>query len=187
MQKLSDRERRTVRIALGVLAVYLVFFYGVEGWGRLVAWEQSYQTLRDEATALQAKVLTARDRQARRRKYREVFGMDPASLDDTTLVSEAGTAVSEAAKTHGVGLGPSKETSSSVASGQLAVVQTEGQGTVSAVARFLHALPRLGFPVTVDRVTFNADPKQPGQLKFTMSFVVHSVGKWRQNVEVQDA
>lgn len=177
--KLTDREKRTIRIASVLVVLYLAVFYGSEGWQVLRSIEDRYEQKKAEAEQLTLRLLKEKKKQKQLRELREAIGIDLERLDGETLVGEARVAIQTIAKTHGVGLGPSKESPARSGSRDLAVIHLEGQGTVLGISKFVHGLPLLGYPMAIERLTFRPDPKKPGQMGFTLSVVVLDIEAWK--------
>ena len=179
MKKLTDRDRRTVRIASVLTIAYLLVFYGAEGWQVLRSMEDRFAQKKIEAEQLTVRLLKEKKKQKEVRELRKTLGIDLTKLDDETLVGEARVAIQAIAKTHGIGLGPSKESPARSGATELAVIHLEGQGTVLGVSKFIHGLPILGYPIAIERLALRPDPKKPGQMSFTLSVVILSTKAWK--------
>ncbi len=179
MMKLTDRDRRTLRIASVLTIAYLVVFYGSAGWQGLRSMEDRYEQKKIEVEQLTVRLLKEKKKQKEVRELRTTLGIDLTQLDDETLVGEARVAIQAIAKTHGIGLGPSKESPARSGATELAVIHLEGQGTVLGVSKFVHGLPILGFPIAIERLALRPDPKKPGQMSFTLSVVILSINAWK--------
>lgn len=175
--KLTDRDRRTIRIATVLVALYLLVFYGSEGWQVLRSMEDRYEQKKIEAEQLTVRLLKEKKKQKEVRELRTAIGIDLAKLDDETLVGEARVAIQKIAGTHGIGLGPSKESPARAGARELAIIHLEGQGTVLGVSKFVHALPLLGYPISIERLMLK--PTKPGQMSFTMSVIILSIKAWK--------
>lgn len=179
MKKLTDRDRRTIRIASVLTIAYLVVFYGSKGWDVLRSMEDSYEQRSIEAEQLTVRLLKEKKKQKELRDLRKAVGIDLNKLDDETLVGEARVAIQAIAKTHGIGLGPSKESPARSGGADLAVIQLEGNGSTLGISKFVHGLPLLGFPLAIERLALKPNPKKPGQMSFTMSVIILSSKAWK--------
>ena len=107
---LSEKDRRTVRMAAIGLGVYLALFFGWRALGFLSRRHAEYQQLQTEARALRSRLDLYSARAARVERLMETFQMDPAHLNQTTLVARAGEAIQQTAAQGGLQLGPIRET-----------------------------------------------------------------------------
>ncbi len=179
MKKLTDRDKRTLRVASVLTVLYLAVFYGSQGWRALRTWEDSYEQQKIQAEQLTLRLLKKKKKHKQVRELRKSIGIDLHKLDEKTLVGEARVAIQAIATAHGVGLGPSKETPTRSGAKELAVIHLEGQGTVSGISKFVHSLPLLGFPLSIERLVFKPDQKKPGHMSFTLSVVILSIKAWK--------
>lgn len=172
LRALSQREKRTLRIGASALCLYLLGFYGLEGWRVLEARRAEYDRLSAEAGTLELEMLREMVKAQRLEKLRRTFRLDPATLSENTVVGEASAAIQKAAQSLGLQLGPSKEAPGRISGKDLAVLQIEGSGPTPAAARFVHSLGMLGYPLVVDSLLWKTTGMQPGQVRLSLGVVV---------------
>jgi hypothetical protein len=175
---LTPQERRTVRLGLIVLGVYLVLFYGVRTWRHLETRRSDYQRLVLQAQQLKRELQPYQKKTATIQQLADRFQLDPARLSKTTVAAEASAAIQKAASSGGIQLGPIRE--SARGSGkELGSMQLEATGPVPAVLVFLHRLERLGYPVVFDSVQMTAEPTKPGTVKLNLTLVILDFEQWK--------
>ena len=186
MPAITERDKRTLRLAGIGIAIYLALFFGVRGWKGLEARRTSYQQLvtqvqREEqaAHAYENKVLLFQ-------KYRDAFRLDPARLPRETLVAEASAAIQNAAREDGLQLGPVREAPGRTAGRELATIQLEGTGPLPSTLGLIHKLQTLGYPVVIDTLQLTPDAGKPGTLKINATLVILNFEYWR-TIEVPRA
>ena len=103
---LSEKDRRTVRVAAIGLGIYLALFFGGRAFGFLSRRHAEYRQLQADATALRSRLDLYGARAARVERLMETFQMDPAHLNKTTLVARASEAIQQTAALGGLQLGP---------------------------------------------------------------------------------
>jgi hypothetical protein len=184
---LTDREKRTVRIAGIAIAIYLVLFGGFELWKFFDQKRADYRQLAQEARDLRQHALPYRDKVLVVKKLMDEFHLDPARLKRETVVSDASAAIQNAAKAGGLQLGPIRETSARGSGKTLATVQLEGSGQVPAVLSFLAGLNIIGFPLIVDSVQFTADNSRPGQVKLSLTIIILDFDRQKEAKEAAHA
>jgi hypothetical protein len=168
---LNDREKKTVRIAVIGVAIYLVLFGGYEAWQHFDQKRREYRALADEARDLRQQTLPYQEKVLVVKKLMDEFHLDPARLKRDTVVSDASAAIQKAAKAGGLQLGSIRETPAHSAGKTLASVQLEGSGPAPAVLSFLAGLNIIGYPLVVDSVQFTAD-NRPGQVKMNLIILI---------------
>jgi hypothetical protein len=178
MRTLSDQEKRTIRIGVGALAVYLVLFYGWRGWNALETRRTRYEGLVRQAQQLKRELQPYQKKTVVIQDLSEKFQLDPTKLSKTTLVAEASAAIQKAASTGGVQLGPLRESARGSVK-EMASMQLEGVGPVPAIMQFLHRLERLGYPIVFDSVQVTADPSKPGAVKVNLTIVILDYDQWK--------
>ncbi len=179
MRKLTDREKRTLRLAGFLVAAYLVVFYGTKLFGSLESQRGAYAEAYLNAQTLQVKRLREIQKRKRLEKLKTEWNIDFPKLQKKTVVGDARVALETTARTCGVGLGFSKESPGRVRAGELTVFQVQGSGKTQNVARFLHALKtRLGYPMVVDRIHLKAQ-KRPGLVSFTFTATLLGYSTWK--------
>lgn len=180
MRTLTNREKRTVRLAAAAISIYLAIFYG-RGIGQYLETRRSdYQQLVKDAQSLQLESLRYQNNSARLQKLKETFGMDPAKLSLETLVGEASAAIQEAAQSCGVKLGPIREAPARPAARELASMQFEGTGLAQSLTQLLYRLKTLGFPLILDSVQVQLTGKKPGMVKLILQVVMLDYSQWQE-------
>jgi len=178
MATLTDREKRTVRIAAIAVAVYLLLFFGLRIWKSLEAARLDYQVMLMDAQRLRRELRPHENRVLLAQKLKENFHIEPAKLSRSTVVAEASAAIQKAASSGGVQLGPLRESGGRPSAKELASMQLEGTGTTTAVISLLQRLQTLGYPLLLDSVQLNADTK-PGNVKLHLTIVILDFDQWK--------
>ena len=202
MRELTAREKRTVRLGLAIVVVYLACFGGLEGWKSFSKTRTDYQQLVRQAETLRQELQPYESKVPLVRKLMENFRLDPASLTNSTLVAEASAAIQQAAMASGVMLGAVREESARGSMKELATIKLEGNGPVPAVMTFLHRLQSLGYPLIVDSVQIGSESGRPGgpvaamgamprmgppgMLKLSLTIVILNFEQWK-NEETPNA
>jgi hypothetical protein len=179
MRPLTDREKRTVRIAGVGIAIYLALFGAYQVWKLFENTRSEYRQLVVEAQNLRRQVQPYRDKAQVVKKLMESFRVDPAKLKPASVVADASAAIQNQAKTGGIQMGPIRESPAHGSGKGLATVQLEGSGPIPAVLAFLGSLDRIGFPVIVDSVQFAADNSRPGQVKMNLTILILDFEQWK--------
>jgi hypothetical protein len=179
MRTLTQREKRTVRLAAVAIAVYLVLFFGVRGWRSLEARRSQYQQLLVEAQRLKRDLQPYENRALLAQKLKETFRINPQKLSRATLVAEASAAIQNAAKSGGIQLGPMRESPARSSAKELTSMQLEGNGSVSAVMTLLHRLETVGYPLIIDSLQITPDTK-PGKVKVNLTIVILDYEQWKK-------
>jgi hypothetical protein len=179
MPKISERDKRTMRIAGAGIAIYLVLFFGVGGWKRLEAKRAEYRDLVASAQRLKREVQPYENRVLLAQKLKDGFKMDPQRLSRLTLVADASAAIQKAAQTGKVQLGPIRESPGRSSAKELTSIQLEGTGPVPAIMGFLHQLESLGYPLVVEAVQLTPENK-PGALKMNLTIVILDFDQWKK-------
>lgn len=179
MTKISERDKRTLRIAgLGV-AIYLILFFGIGGWKRLEGKRSEYRDLVASAQRLKREVQPYENRVLLAQKLKDGFKMDPRKLSRLTLVSEASAAIQKAAQSGKVQLGPIRESPGRSSAKELTSIQLEGTGPVPSIIGFLHHLESLGYPLVVETVQLTPESK-PGSVKMNLTIVILDFDQWKK-------
>ena len=185
MPNISERDKRTIRIAGIGIAIYLVLFLGISGWKRLEAKRAEYRDLVASGERLRREVQPYENRVLLAQKLKDTFKMDPQKLSRLTVVADASAAIQKAAQSGKVQLGPIRETPGRSSAKELASIQLEGVGPVPAIMGFLHQLGSLGYPLVVDAVQLTPETK-PGSLKMNLTIVILDFEQWKKD-EVPNA
>jgi hypothetical protein len=112
-------------------------------------------------------------------KLMDNFHLDPMTLARTSLVAQASAAIQKASSQSGIAVGPIRETPAHSASKEIASIQFEGTGQVTAVMNLLYQLERAGSPLLIDSVRITPDSRRPDQLKVTLTIVVLDFDQWK--------
>jgi hypothetical protein len=180
MRALTQREKRTVRIAGIGIAIYLVLFFGAGAWRRFDQGRRDYLQLVRDARLLRRQLQPYEDKALAAQRLMAHFHFDPAKLTNATLVIEASAAIQRAAMSGGIQLGPIRETSSRASNKELAQMQLEGTGPASAVLALLSRLENIGYPLVIDSVQLNTDNSRPGNVKVALTIVILDFDQWQK-------
>jgi hypothetical protein len=178
LNKLSDREKRTIRIAAIGLGAYLVLFIGHKTYSALESERTAYQTLQQESDAVDIRWLKEQKKRARLEALRDHWQLDVDRLALDTVVGDARVAIEKAAKTCRVGLGFARESPGRARAHVLAVFQLSGSGKTDAVAKFFDQISRTGYPVLLDTIHLKTTTKQPGKVTFSFSVSLIDYLNW---------
>jgi hypothetical protein len=181
MVDISERDKRTMRIAGIGIAIYLVLFFGISAWKRLEAKRTEYRDLITSAQRIKREVQPYENRVLLAQKLKDTFKMDPQKLSRLTVVADASAAIQKAAQSGKVQLGPIRETPGGSSAKELTSIQLEGVGAVPAIMGFLHRLESLGYPLVVDSVQLTPENK-PGSLKMNLTIVILDFDQWKKEV-----
>jgi hypothetical protein len=179
MRTLTDPEKRTIRIAAVGLALYLGALYGPRVWRQLTAGGERQQALAREVQAFQRDLLPYENRLLRLDKLKSQIQLDPARLPSLALVAEASAAIQNSAMASGIKLGPIRETAGRPSANELASMRLEALGPMPALLGWLGNLENLRFPLVVDTVQIEADPRQPNMLKLSLTVVIVDFAQWK--------
>ena len=179
-KSLSDRERRTIRLAGIGTAIYLLLFGGLQVWEYLNKKRSDYSSLLKEAEILKQRVQVYEDKILVLKKLMDEFRMDPAKLSRVSVVAEANAAIQKAAMAGGVQLGPIRESPGRPSSRELASMQIEAMGPVPALMGLVPRLQTLGYPLVLDAVQVNADARQPGMVKASLTVIILDFELWKK-------
>jgi hypothetical protein len=180
---ITPKEKRTIRIAAACLAVYLALFYGPAARNYFAARRAAYDKLAQQARDLRAVIKPYEEKIQTATNLMDRFRMDPAKLNHASVMAEASVAIQKAAAAEGVAVGPVRETPGRPSAREAGSIQFEGTGPVAAVMGLLHHLDRIGFPVIIDTVQFNADPRAPNGIKASLTIVVLDFEAWKPREE----
>ena len=179
MRTLTGHEKRTIRIAVVGISIYLVLFGGLRGWKYLEKKRADYQHLVKEASGLKQEVQRYETKVLLVKKLMESVQIDPAKLSRASLVGATSSAIQKAAAMGGLRLGPIRESPARASTKELASMQLEGAGPVPAVTTFLHRLDTLGYPLIIDTIQLNPDAAKPGVVKMNLTIVILDFDQWK--------
>lgn len=177
---------RTIRLAVVGIVFYLAVFYGARGLGHLEATRDHVAGLRLRAQNLSLELLRHEKKMLLLEKLRRASRMDVNRLSRAALAGETSAAIQKAALTSGVKLGPIRESPGSAGARELATMQLEGTGTVGAVMSLLHRLDTLGFPLVVDSLQIDPDPKKAGHVKVILRAVLLDADQWHKEKDREE-
>jgi hypothetical protein len=180
MPALTDRDKRTLRLAAAGVTIYLFLFFGWRGWQALESKRDDYRQLVMSAERLKQELQPYEVKTLRLEKLKGTYHLDPDKLSKATLVAEASAAIQRAATSGGVQLGPVRESPARPSAKELASMQIEVMGPVPAMMSLLHKLQTLGFPLIVESVQISADPNKPGAAKLNLTIVILDYEQWKK-------
>lgn len=152
---MTERDQKTVKIGAALAVVYLACFYGPTLWRRLDRTRADYLALVHQADQIRQELAPYERRGADLQRLMTTFKLDPARLNRATVVADASAAIQKSAA-GGVQLGPIRESAGRTTAKELASIQLEASGQVTAVMAFLHRLNTLGYPLVVESVQISA-------------------------------
>jgi hypothetical protein len=179
MPALTDRDKRTIRVAAIGISIYLALFFGVRGWRRLEAQRTSYRQLVEKVSRDEQEVRAYENRVFLFEKYRDFYQLDPARLPKETLVADASAAIQAIARQDGLQLGPVRESPGRSSGRELATIQFDGTGPLTAVLGLVHKVQTLGYPVMIDSLQLTQDSAKPGTLKLNATVVILNFEFWK--------
>ena len=179
MSALTRSEKRTIRLAVAVLAAYFLFFAGQKVWKFFSGARAEYARLVTEADKLRTELRPYPDRAQVARKLMESFRMDPMKLSRSSVAGDASAAILKAATTGGVQLGPIRESGSRQSGKEIGSMQLDCTGGLPALLAFLHKFESLGYPIVIDSVQFSPEPSRPGNLKLHLSLIILDFEQWK--------
>ena len=183
MHSLTNHEKRTLRLAVAGVSLYLLLFFGGQGWKRLEAKRSEYQQLLTDAQRLKRELQPYENRVLLAQKLKETFHMDPRKLSKATLVAEASDAIQKAAGLGGIQVGPIRESPARSSAKELTSMQLEGVGPVPAVITLLHHLESIGFPLLLDSIQISPEAAKPGMVKVNLTIVILNFDQWKTEVK----
>jgi hypothetical protein len=179
MPALTQREQLTIRFAAIGIALYLALFFGASGWNRMEAKRHDYARLLAQAQT------AALDRERHQNKLllldklKHGSSVDLSKLSRAMLEGQASEAIQRAAQASGAKIGPIRETPGSSSGKELASMQLEATGPIAGVMALLHRLDVLEFPLVVDSLQIDPDPKKPGTVKLVIQLVLLDYEQWK--------
>jgi hypothetical protein len=186
MAPLTERDKKTVRLAAIAIAVYLVFFFGFKGWRKLENGRANYQQLLTRLQREQQETRTAENKVLLYEKLKEAYRLDPRKLSRESVVAEASSAIQSAAREGGFQLGPMRETAGRSNGRELSSIQFDGFGPLPAALALIHKVQTLGYPVVIDSLQLTQDATKPGMLKVNAVLVILNFDQWK-TAEVPNA
>jgi hypothetical protein len=169
MRTMTAREQKFLRYAAIGIAIYLALFFVGKPLQKRRA---DYQLLVREAQALRDRIRPYQDKAAGAQRLMETFQFDPAKLSRATVVGEASAAIQKAALGSGIQVGAVRESLTRSSSKELASIQFEGTGQVSAIMGLLKRLETLGYPMIIDSVQFTPEKAGPGMVKMSLTIAI---------------
>lgn len=179
MRTLTNREKRTLRIAGIGIGIYLALYGGFLLWRPVEKNRSEYRQLVSEARNLRRELQPYEGKALVTKKLMEEFHLDPARLVRASVVAEASAAIQKAATSGGLQLGPIRESPARPSAKELASVQFEGSGPIPAVLSLLHRLQSLGYPLIIDSAVITPDTTKPGQAKLNLTIVILDFDQWK--------
>jgi len=179
MRALTDHERRTIRFAAVGIGIYLVLFFGLRGGKYFEKKRSEYHQLLRNAQTLKLELQPYEEKFLVVKKLMDASRLDPAKLSKASVVAEASTAIQKAGTTSGVQIGHIRESPASTSTRELASMQLEGIGPVSAVMSLLHRLESLGYPLILDSVQMTPEVTKPGMVKLNLTIVILDFDQWK--------
>jgi hypothetical protein len=177
---MTERDKKTIRIAGIGVAIYLAIFFGYKMWKRGGAGQDDYETLAKRATQLQAEVRAEENKALLFDKLSDLYKFDPRKLKKETLVADASAAIQSAAQQGGIQLGPFRESPARNSGRELTTIQVEGSGAVPSALGLLHKLRTLGFPLQIDAIQFGPAQNRPGQVKINLTITILNYDQFKE-------
>ena len=182
MRTLTDREKRTVRIATIGIGIYLILFCGYQMWRFLEKKRAEYQQVAQKAEELRKTIQPYKDKVVVIQKLMDGFRLDPAKLSKATVVGEASAAIQRAAAGSGVIVGPVREPPSRISARELSL-KLEGTGPIPAVIGLLNRMESIGYPLIIDDVQITSEPSRPGLVKVSLTITILDFEQWKGEVK----
>lgn len=179
MRPLTDRDKRTVRIAAVGIGIYLILFFGFQAWRGIERKRAAYLQLLSEAQNLRSEIQPYKNKVLVVSRLMEDFHLDPAKLSRQTVVADASAAIQNTAAASGVQLGTIHETPARPSSREMAAIQLDGTGPVPAVMALLDRMKSLGYPLVIDSLQLTRETRKPGQIKFNLTVIILDFDRWK--------
>ena len=202
---MTERDKKTVRIAGIGIAIYLVAFFGFKMWRKGATGRDDYQQMVRRAEKLQNEVRAQENKVLLFEKLTELYQLDPRNIKKETLVADASAAIQTAAQQGGIALGPLREAPARSTGRELTTIQVEGTGQATAALALLHRLRTLGYPLVIDSVQIGppqaqggprgsgpggpgggpppgmgGPPGRPGMVKINLSITILNYDQWKE-------
>lgn len=177
---MTDRDKKTIRLATIAIVIYLAAFGGFKMWRKGGSGQDDYQTLARKAERLRDELRAQENKALLFEKLSEQYAFDPRKIKKETLVADASAAIQSAAQQGGIQLGPFRESPSRSAARELTTIQVEGSGPVPAALGLLHKLRTLGYPLVIDSVQFGPAQGRPGQVKVNVTITILNYDQFKE-------
>ena len=177
---MTDRDKKTIRIAAIAIVIYLAAFGGFKMWRKGASNSDDYQTLVRKVERLQEDVRGLENKALLFAKLSEQYAFDPRKIKKETLVADASAAIQSAAQQGGIQLGPFRESPARLTGRELTTIQVEGSGPVPAALGLLHKLRTLGYPLLIDSVQFGPAQGRPGQVKLNVTITILNYDQFKE-------
>lgn len=181
MQNLTERDKRTIRLAAVGIIIYLVLFSGVKVWKAMEARRAEYQRLLTKSQSIKNELLPYENKVLLLEKLKANLKLEPQKISRATLVAEASAAIQKASRDGGVQLGPLRETPSRSAARELSSIQMEASGQAASVLTLLSKIETLGYPLVVDTVQLTSEANKPGMLKASFTVIILNYEQWKNS------
>jgi hypothetical protein len=180
MRALTPQEKRTIRVGIILVGIYLLAFCGFQMWKSLEKRRVEYQQLVSDARDLRLQIQSYQNKADVVKKLMEDFHLDPGRLTNETVVAQASSAIQKAASSTGIQVGAIHETATRPSTDAVASMQFEGSGPVPAIAGLLSRMQMLGFPVIIESVQLTPDMR-PGNLKVSLTITILDFKNWKNS------
>src|SRR5690349_8942276 len=98
MRALNDKEKRTLRVAIVIVGVYVCLFFGLRARTYFQQKSAEYQAVLARAQKLQSDMQMYNDKADKAKKLMENYHLDPAKLSPASVVAGASAAIQKAAQ-----------------------------------------------------------------------------------------
>jgi hypothetical protein len=178
MRQLTPQEKRTIRFASIGLALYLTLFYTPRLWNQLASGNSQQQALTLEIQSFKQELPPYENRLLRLEKLRNEIQLKPSPPNTPELIAETSAAIQNSAMSSGIKVGPLRETGSRPSAKELASMRLEALGPAPNLLQWIAQLELLGFPILIDSIQIDADPRQPNMLKASLSLLILDPRQW---------
>lgn len=180
MPNLTEREKRTVRIAGIGIAIYLALFFAWRGWRAVDQSRAEYEKLLARVRTAESELLPYENKVLLFEKLRDEFRLDPRAINKEKLAADASAAIQKAAAEGGFKIGPIRENAGRGTGRELLSIQLEGNGPATNALSFVYRVQTLGFPVMIDALQITAQPQPPGMVKMNMTIIILNFDQWKK-------
>ena len=179
MPTLTEREKRTVRIAgIGIL-IYLTLFFGIKLIKGARTMRAAYDQQVQATQTLRSEVQTYEVRAQRLQRLMERLQLEPGKVATNSIIAQTSAALQQAALAGGLQVASIRESVARSSERELGTIQLDATGQPPSVMNFLARLEHLGFPVIVDAVQLSSEPRGPGMLKAHLSLIILDFEQWK--------